>query len=469
MDALTNTLTLDQVLELTGGRLSGDRREAPLTQVTIDSRNVPPGALFVALRGDRFDGHDYAAQAVTCGAAAVLVQRPLELPLPVPQICVGNTELALGQLGRAARRAASDALVIGITGTNGKTGTKDLTAAALRSSLATVASRSSYNNSVGVPLTLLNVQRDTRAVVVELGTNNPGEIVALAQLAEPEVGVITNVHAGHLQGLGSLAGVRAEKGSLLGQLVGRRVSVLNRDDPSFPSLSSMAPGEIVTFGLSADADVRATDVRCSLAETRFTLGDGRQVVLAHLGRHAVLNALAALACVQVAGACMDGAIAALAQVPPPPGRLQIRRRGSLTLLDDSYNANPGSLAAAVATVSELGHPGSRVFVVGDMLELGEAAHELHRAAGRSIAQCFPRVLVAVGRHAEAVVSGAIEIGMLCSQALAFQDRAAAQQALSGLLRPGDLVLVKGSRRMALDALVGELPEPARDDEAALAS
>jgi UDP-N-acetylmuramoyl-tripeptide--D-alanyl-D-alanine ligase len=463
-----DALRLEAVLAATGGRRAGADGDPELGGVSIDSRAVTKGQLFVCLPGDRFDGHDFAEAAAASGVGALVVER--ELPVDLPQVVVSSALQALGALGQLRRRAATDALVVGVTGTNGKTGTKDLATAALGAGRRTVGSLNSYNNAVGVPLTLLDIASDTEAVVVELGTNAPGEIASLTALAEPELAIITNVHAGHLEGLGSLAGVRAEKACLLQGLVGRQVSVLNRDDPSYSALADLAPGEVVSYGLSAEADVRARDVRCSIEATRFVLEDGdREVTLRHLGRHAVFNGLAALACAQVAGVDLDAAVEAMGHVPPPPGRLQFRRRGGLFVLDDSYNANPGSLAAAAAAVAELGHPGRRVFVVGDMLELGEASHELHRAAGRALAQSFPHHLVSVGRFAKDVVAGAVEIGLDRAQCQSCADVDEAREALRPLLQSGDLVLVKASRRMALEEVVAGIALPEPEGEAAIAS
>jgi UDP-N-acetylmuramoyl-tripeptide--D-alanyl-D-alanine ligase len=472
-----DALTLNELAEMCDARVVGDEGDLgaaaviSIRRVTIDSRTAGPGDLFVCISGERFDGHDYAADAMAAGAAGVLAER--DLPGVRPLLRVDDSVAALGQLGAAIRRRADDGrapLVVGVTGTNGKTGTKDLIVAALSSRLNTVGSPSSYNNAIGVPLTLLSIDGLTEAVVVELGTNQPGEIAHLSELARPDIGVITNVHPGHLEGLGNLAGVRAEKGALLEQLIGRRIAILNRDDGSFGSLSALAPGQVVSFGTCPEADFRATHIAPSLHDTRFRLNDERDVVLQHLGRHAVLNALAAIACAQLAGLSLADTIAALAEVPPPPGRLQFRRQGSLTILDDSYNANPGSVAAAAALISELGHPGRRVFVVGDMLELGETSVDLHRAAGRSLAQAFPQLLVAVGRYAEFVVKGAVDVGLDRSSCHVCEDREQAGKALSSRLRAGDLVLVKASRRMALDALVSELSESPfqADDEVAVA-
>ena len=455
------TLSLGSLCTLVGGRLVGGDPETPVRRVTTNSRMVAPGDLFVCLVGDRFDGHAYAEEAMAAGAAAVLVHE--NVGRITPAVAVDDTLAAIGRLGHALRvrsRKQGDPLVVAITGTNGKTGTKDLAAAALAADRPTVASRHSFNNSVGVPITLLDLEPDTRAVVVEVGTNAPGEIAHLGQLVEPEVAVITNVNAGHLEGLRDLDGVREEKGSLLDTLTGRQIAVLNRDDPSFARLAERAPGEVVSFGLNPAADVSALDLRCMANGTHFRVNDGRTVSLAHLGKHSVLNALAALAVARVAGVDPVVAAEALAVVPPPPGRLQLRTVGRLTVIDDSYNANPGSLAAATETLGQLALGGRRVFVVGDMLELGGQAAGLHRQAGRGLASAAPELVVAVGRFAEDLVAGAVEGGLAADVCFACPDRELAVEVLEDRLVPGDVVLVKGSRGMALEELVHDLDNEA---------
>lgn len=454
---------LEHAAKLVGGRLLGGDADRKLRarRVVIDSRQVLPGDLFVCIHGERFDGHDFATTARAAGAVAVLTQR--ELPGLEPQIVVDDTLVALGQLGHAVRvraRKGSDPVVVAITGTNGKTGTKDLTAAALGSQRRTVASPGSYNNNIGVPLSLLGIEADSEAVVVETGSNAPGEIASLAALVEPEIGVITNCHAGHLEGLGDLDGVRREKGSLLEGLVGRSVSILNRDDPSFDELAARAPGEVVSFGRDPRADVRAENVRCDLESTRFLVDGKLPVKMLHLGHHAVLNALAALSVARVLGLDLRVAALGLGRVRPPPGRLQLRRVGQITVLDDSYNANPGSLAAAARTVAELGHDARRVCIVGDMLELGRKAKRLHREAGRALGATLPAQLVAVGRYAPQLVEGAVEAGMPAEVCHACPDRSDAAQRLAEMLHPGDVVLLKGSRGMALERLFGALASQA---------
>lgn len=453
-------LTLRQVAALTGGRRVGGEDDVIVRRIETDSRKVRAGDLFVCLTGDRYDGHGFAAEAIARGASAALVNRDVGNLAPV--VRVADTLVALGALGNAVRRAsraAADPLVVAITGTNGKTGTKDLTAGALGVARVTVSSKRSFNNAIGVPLTLLDLDTASEAAIVEVGTNARGEIARLTALTEPEVGVITNIGPGHLAGLGTVEGVREEKAALLDGLVGRQVAVLNRDDPSFAALAERAPGEVVSFGTHREADVRGTHVRCSPQGTSFS-HHGRRVRLRHLGRHAALNALAALAVCHVAGVSVDDAVAGLGHVPATPGRLQLRRVGSLTLVDDSYNANPGSLAAAASTLAQIGLDGRRVVVVGDMLELGPGAADLHKLAGRQLVESGTALLVAVGNHAADVRAGALEAGLPAEQSVLCADRESARRALAERLGPGDVVLVKASRAMGLEGLVEDLQPPA---------
>ncbi|MGQ0552135.1 MAG: UDP-N-acetylmuramoyl-tripeptide--D-alanyl-D-alanine ligase [Planctomycetota bacterium] len=454
------SLSLGQVAAAVSGQLSQpNSAQKAVARVCTDSRQVRPGDLFLCLRGPHHDAHEHAAGALAAGAVALVVSRPL--PETAPQIVVSDTGAALGALGRAVRRglgrpASAPALhVVGITGTNGKTSTKDLTRAALSARYATVASRSSFNNEVGVPLTLLEIGAGTQAAVVELGTNAPGEIAALAAQAEPTVGVITNIQPGHLQGLGSLSGVLAEKSALLAALVGPRCAVLNRDDPAFAELARRAPGPVLSFGFDPAAHVRAEDLRCSPEGTRFRLR-GHEVRLQLLGRHAASNALAALACAELLEVPLGSAIAALAEVAPAPGRLVLRQCGDLTLIDDSYTANPGSLLASCAAVSALGLPGRFVAVVGEMLELGADSAALHRRVGEQLGAQRPGLLLVVGEAAQPLLAGALAAGLPASAALSAPDLAAAGALLDRVLAPGDVVLLKASRRAQLDQLVTRL-------------
>ncbi len=448
-------LTLSEVAVAVGGRCVGACDPVSVGGVATDSREIRPGDLFVCLEGPRFDGHAFASEARARGAAALISHH--DLPDDVgPLVRVSDTQAALAALARRARRELSEALVIGITGSNGKTSTKDLTAAALATGLVTVRSERSFNNAIGVPLTLLATGRDTEAVVAEIGTNAPGEIAQLAALVRPQIGVITNIQPAHLHGLGSLAGVLEEKSALLDALEGRAVAVLNRDDPCFDALAARAPGPVVSYGQHPEADVVATEVRCDTSGTRFVV-DGRVAVhVRHLGRHTVGNGLAAIATACAAGLPLAGVAQALAGVPAPPGRLQVRRLGGLTVIDDTWNANPGSLAAAASVVSELSFDGRLFMAVGDMLELGEEGRALHEEAGRKLAACGPTLLLAIGRHAQAVVDGARAAGLDADRLACCADADEAAATLRRHLRAGDTVLVKGSRGMRLEGLVSAL-------------
>jgi UDP-N-acetylmuramoyl-tripeptide--D-alanyl-D-alanine ligase len=451
-------VTLGQAAAATGGLLLGEPGTTAV-RVTTDSRDVRAGDLFVCLRGERHDGHDFAAAALRAGAAAVVVER--ELGGLRPQLVVGSCVLALAALAAQARRALlgpGGPFVAGITGSNGKTTTKDLVAAVLAPLGPVVASEKSFNNALGVPLTLLRLSRATRAAAVELGSNAPGEIAALAALVRPQVGVITNVQPAHLQGFGSVEGVRREKAALLAVLEGPRVAVLNRDDPSFGALAAAAPGPVLSFGCAPQADVRATRVECRPGGTRFRLDGRRAVSLQLLGRHAVSNALAALAVARAAGVDEDAAVDALARVASPPGRLAVRRLRGLTVVDDTYNANPGSLAAGLAALAQARLPGRLVVVAGEMLELGEASAALHAQAGRQVADAHAELLVAVGARAADVVAGARAGGLPAAACLACETQAQAEGVLREALRAGDVVLFKGSRGARVEALIASLVE-----------
>jgi len=447
---------LGDAAQAVGGLLLGDAGTS-IRRVTTDSRDVRAGDLFVCLRGERHDGHDFAAGALRAGAAAVLTDR--ELPGLRPQLVAGDALVALGALAAHTRRRLEGArcpLVVGVTGSNGKTTTKELIAAALLPRGPVVASERSFNNALGVPLTLLKLSHATRSAVIEMGTNAPGEIAGLAALARPHVGVITNVQPAHLAGLGSVEGVRREKGSLLAGLSGPRLSVLNRDDPCFEALAASAPGPVLSFGVHAAADVRATQVRCLPEGTRFRLDGHRTVSLRLLGEHAASNALAALAVARAAGVDEDAAVAALAQVNSPPGRLSVSHTREFTIVDDTYNANPGSFAAALAAVSRARLPGRLVVVAGEMLELGDEAAALHEAAGRQVAAAGATLLVAVGPRARDVVAGARRGGLSAGAARACASQAEAEAVLREALRPGDVVLLKGSRGARLENLAARL-------------
>jgi UDP-N-acetylmuramoyl-tripeptide--D-alanyl-D-alanine ligase len=405
------------------------------------------------LRGERFDAHDFLADAARRGARAALVERciPPEQAGALVQIRVADTRRALGELARF-HALRSPARRVAITGSNGKTTTKDLLHAALSAGGTAVASERSYNNDVGLPLTLLQITPATAFAALELGTNHPGEIARLADLARPHVGVVTNCAAAHVEFLGDLDGVAREKGALIAALPPDGVAILNADDSKFEAIRARARCRVVTFGVRRTADFTAVDIRFDLRRLVYKLR-GRRVHVPLGGCHNVYNSLAALAAADAVGVPLPAAIASLRHAHGPPMRLAVELLGALTLIDDSYNANPGSVEAAFRTLAAATVKARRVMVLGDMLELGAQAAAEHRRAGALASLLGDALLIAVGPHARDVAGGALERGVDPGRIAVFDDADCAARAVPALLAPDDAVLVKGSRGMAMERVV----------------
>ena len=374
--------TLAEFARACGGTLRG--LDAPYTDVVTDSRTLKRGQLFVALRGPNFDGHDFVGAARQAGAAGALVSAPQ--PLPLPQVLVIDTQAALE---RAARtwRAQFRGPVVGVGGSNGKTTTKEMTAAILGQLGPCLATRGNLNNHIGVPLTLLGLTAEHRCAVIEMGANRPGEIALLAALARPSVGLITNAGAEHLLGFGTLEGVARAEGEMVSGLTPAATAVLNADDEFFTLWRGSTAARIVTFGLKAAADFSASEIRSQVDaagfQTHFRLHapQGSTAIRLSLGgTHNVTNALAAAAAATSAGASLAEVAAGLAAVRAVPGRLQFRQTaGGAWLTDDAYNANPSSVRAAIEVL--MGLEGRKWLVLGDMGELGPTAEQAHAAIG----------------------------------------------------------------------------------------
>ncbi len=453
--------TVEAIVEATGGRLVGGRADAPPARISTDTRTLEPGDAFVALRGERFDGHAFLHQAYAKRAAALVVDA-VETP-PAPDagpavIEVADTTAALADLGRSAR-ARLTCPVIAVTGSCGKTTLKGMIAAVLGRRLRGTAGAKSFNNAVGVPLTLLAAEEDDGFVLCELGTNAPGEIAALAAVARPTVAAVTVVAPVHLEGLGSLEGVFAEKAALVEALPEDGLAVLNADDPRVAAMAGRCRGRVVTVGLeAAEADLRATDLVQTEAGLAFTVGDlGFTVPV--LGGHQAVLALEAVAVGEALGVPRDEAAAALAAFEPLPMRLAPERVGEVLILNDAYNANPRSMEAALALLA-LWPERRKVFACGEMRELGPASAEAHAALGRAAVEAGVGVLVAAGPETAATVAAAREAGLPPDRAVHVADAAAAAEAVAGRLEPGDVVLVKGSRAMHMDMVVRAVAEAA---------
>jgi UDP-N-acetylmuramoyl-tripeptide--D-alanyl-D-alanine ligase len=461
------TFGLDEVLCATRGELVrlGDR--VHFTGVTTDTRALRPGELFVALRGATWDGHRYLGEAARRGAGAVLAEREAcEQPPGCGLVVVRESLAALGDLAAFHRRRRR-ARVLAVAGSNGKTTTKEMAAAILRQAFgadAVLHTQGTQNNLVGLPITLLRLEESQRVAVVELGMNGPGEVWRLAEIAGPDAGVITCVAPEHLEGVGSLHGAAEAEAELFRRLRPSATAVVNADDPLVVAAAGGFPGPVVRFGTGGD--VRAEDVvDGGLDGSRFTLHTGAGATEVHLpvpGRHNVANALAAAALTSLAGVSLDHVRAALEHFQPPSMRMQVERLANgITVINDAYNANPASMAAALHTLAA-STAARRVAVLGEMRELGAETDAAHAELGRTAAHAGLDLLIAVGPHAALVRDGALAAGMPPGRIVVANDQAEAGERLHGFCCGGDLVLLKGSRGAALEAVLAHL---AREDGA----
>ncbi|MGY1777598.1 UDP-N-acetylmuramoyl-tripeptide--D-alanyl-D-alanine ligase [Geodermatophilus sp. SYSU D00804] len=459
-------LTLAEVAEAVGAALTpAADPAATVTGVTLDSRIVAAGDLFVAVAGERVDGHEFLDAAATSGAVAALTTRPGG---PLPALVVDDTVDALGRLAAAvhARLAAGGLLTIGITGSSGKTSTKDLLGQVLAAAGPTVSPPGSFNNDIGLPLTVLSADEGTRHLVLEMGARGVGHIARLCAVARPDVGVVLNVGSAHLGEFGSADVIAQAKGELVEALPETGTAVLNADDPRVAGMAPRTRARVVTTGRSDGADVRATGVTLDdAARARFTLvagGEEHPVALQVVGEHQVANALSAAAAALTAGMTPAAVAQALSAAEPRSRwRMEVTRRADgVTVVNDAYNANPESMRAALAALAGL--PATRrVAVLGGMAELGPDADAEHERLGRDAVGAGVDLLVAVGPDAVGMVSGATAAGARHGeghgpQVASVPDRAAALDLLSEVLVPGDVVLVKASRAHGLEVLADGL-------------
>ena len=451
-------LTTEEVATATGGRLVGDGT-LRVDDVSTDTRHLAAGALFVALRGETADGHDHLPDAVRRGAGALLVEHEVD-DAPVPMIVVEGTWTALADLGVAVRRRVAPRAVA-ITGSLGKTTTKDLIAAAVGAGRRVVAARGSFNNELGVPLTMLALDEDTEVLVTEIGARHVGDIAALAPLVAPEVAVVTSVAPVHLEVFGSVEAVARGKAELVEALGPDGVAVLNLEDERVAAMADKAP-RVLGYAVDADADVRATDVTLDeSARASFTAVTpwGRaRVRLPLAGRHHVGNALAALAVAGHLGVDLADAAAALERAPVSPWRGEVLDAGGVRVLNDAYNANPTATIAALETLAAIRRTGRAWAVLGTMAEIGDEADAEHYRVATRCAPLGVERLVAVGEHAGAYAAGAVAGGLDAGAVTEVADADAALEHLLGRLEPGDAVLVKASRVAGLERVAAGLVE-----------
>jgi UDP-N-acetylmuramoyl-tripeptide--D-alanyl-D-alanine ligase len=433
----------------------------PVAAICTDTRAMSPASLFVAIKGDKHDGHQYLADAASGGAVWAIVQdKPAVIPPKLHVIQVKDTRVALGKLATLVRKQMHGK-VIAVAGSNGKTSTKHLIAAALSAKLNGTSSPKSFNNEIGVPLTIFPADPLHDFLVLEMGTNNPGEIRNLATMARPDIAVITNCSAEHLQGLGDLLGVKRENASITDGLDEKKgLLVVNGDDLELLKVLENWQGRKITFGFNSTNQLFATDVVTSATGCHFSLnGNPKQrFFVPMLGRHSACNALAAIAVARRLGLSETEIAAGLALVEGPDMRLQLQTSGDVTVLNDAYNANPASMKAALETAAHLAAPGRRIAVLADMLELGRSSERFHREVGEYAGTCKFDALICVGPQAKLIMEAAVKTGMEASRVSHFADSALAAADVPRWLDAGDLVLLKGSRGMRLERIASAIAE-----------
>lgn len=470
-------LTLDRIAEITQTALGGSARPDAVVDgpVVIDSRQAAPGALFVALGGENVDGHDFAEAAVEAGAAAVLVSRPVDAPHLLAQ---GGDDGVVAALTRLAhhvarelsdpRRGADRTEVVAVTGSSGKTTTKDLIAQVVGRMGPTIAPAGTFNNEIGHPLTVLRADSGTRHLVLETAARGIGHIAHLCRVAPPRIGVVLNVGSAHMGEFGGRDAIAKAKGELVESLPaasehrgGGGVAVLNADDPRVNAMAARTHARVVTYGLAADAHVRATDVILKdSGAPSFTLhlgGRRVRVDLALVGAHQVSNALAAAAVADELGMDADEIAEALGSATPVSRwRMEVTEHAGATFVNDAYNANPESMRAALTTLGALARGRRSIAVLAQMAELGEEGRVEHERIGELAARTGVAHLIVVGETAEGIAAGAEEVarqGLWSGESVRVADAPEAAAALRERLRAGDVVIVKGSRVAALEKVI----------------
>ena len=456
--------TAKRICDATGGEIACGPTHRIFTGVSIDSRTIGSDDLFVAIHGTNHDGHQFIPAVMEKGVRGIVLNKANTADIhhviekDILCIAVDDTTKALGDLG-AYQRKESGVTLVAITGSNGKTSTRAMTAAVLSERYNTLSTKGNFNNEIGLPLTLLRLSDDHQWAVVELGMNAPGEIARLSKMATPDIGIITNVAEAHLKGLGSIENVATAKAELLDYLSPEKTAILNADDPLFSELKRHCTCRIVTFGISEKSDIRAESVAMDHGHVRFTLiidGQMLPVRLNTAGKFMVSNALAAAAAGLIAGLTPEEIRTGLESFNPVYGRMMVQEspRG-IHVIDDTYNANPNSMMAAISTLIDLKGTDRGVFVAGDMLELGVLSDDLHRKIGAFAAQKGVDIIFSVGEKARLIADEAIR-NKFDENSVFTGSKKEIIESLSKNLKKGDWVLVKGSRSMAMEEIVKDL-------------
>jgi UDP-N-acetylmuramoyl-tripeptide--D-alanyl-D-alanine ligase len=449
-----NPLSLGQIAKFAGGSISAGNPDATISRISTDSRTLQAGDLFVPLRGENFDGHKFVEQAAERGAAGAMVEKNWKGTTPKNFALIRVADTLVGYQTLAANYRASLPLkVIAITGSNGKTSTKDFVAATLAKKFRVTKTEGNFNNHVGLPQTMLAANAEDQIAVWEIGMNHPGEVAALAKLAAPDVAIVTNVGIAHIEFMGSREAIAEEKGALA-EAIGESGSViLNADDPFSETIAKRTRAKIILAGIE-NGSVRAGEVSQSATGSEFTILEGAHRCRAQLpvpGMHMVQNAILAVAAGRAFGLSLEECALGLASTPLTKARLQIKEINGIQFIDDSYNANPDSMKAALRTLIELDADGRRIAVLGEMGELGAESESGHREVGECAAALNVDELIAVGATGAAIAHAAQKAGLEKSVAVDSPEEAA--ELLAESASPGDLILIKGSRSARMERVL----------------
>ena len=455
-------LRCSEIVKATGGRLLQGDPETPFAGLSTDTRTIRRGEVFLALKGEHFDGHTFVPEAVKKGAAGAIVQNGgltqaiTETAMSVPLIAVSETLRTLGDIARYWRDKFSVPL-IGITGSNGKTSTKELIAFFLEGRFCVLKSPGNYNNLVGVPLTLLDLERVHDVAIVEMGTNRPGEIRRLSEIARPTVGIITNIGQAHLEGMGTMDTLVREKGALFRAVEPGGVLVVNKNDPHVSSLAHGSTAKVIRYGVNTDADVMISHVQCRGARgLTFRLAiasEETSIDVPFVGLQFVDNLAAAAAVVSLFEIGVKDIQNRLKDFTPLPMRMEIISIRGVNFINDAYNANPPSVKKALETLAHIEPTGRAFVVLGDMLELGETSQKAHRSVGELMGTLNLAGSFLLGHHVTDVARGAVQQGMSRDRIWIGRNHRDIVNLLKAHINAGDWILVKGSRGMHMEAVI----------------
>jgi len=449
-------MTIDEILKATGGKLISGSPNGPITGLSTDSRTIKPGELFIAIKGERFDGHAFVEGALLKGASGAMVSgsQSRRNVGTVPFIEVKDTTIALGDIA-SFHREKFHIPVIGITGSNGKTTTKEMVYSILTNRINVLKNEGTQNNHIGVPITLLKLNKTHEACVLEMGMNHKGEIARLTRILKPTIGVITNIGPSHLEFLKTIENVLLAKCELFEGIQGDRgVVIINGRYPGLESETKKRfKGRVITFGFDKGCDIWAEDVITQDNCITATINGAHKLKINVLGLHNIENALASWAVASILGLKEELILDALAGFKLPPMRMELINVNGVQIINDSYNSNPLSAESAINTLSGFKTNGRRIMVHGDMLELGDAGHDAHRRLGELIAQSNIDILICIGEFSKETAKESIARGMKESQVKVCDGLKATAELLSEMVQPGDVLLLKGSRRMKMEELI----------------